>query len=535
MVKKPQLDDFDLEPEPTEDIQLYRTSIRVFGVGGAGNNTIQRLMKKQNSDFETIAINTDAQDLLAVKADHKILIGKNLTSGLGSGGDPQMGERSAEETRDLIISNIEGSDLIFITGGLGGGTGTGAMPVIGNFAREQGALTIAIVTMPFTEEGIIRWENAQIGLEKLRKSVDSVIVMRNDKLFDLYPEMPIVDAFQKCDEILSNALRGLSDLILQKGLINLDFADISMVIRDGPNAVIGLGESSSENRLEEAARKAISHPMMDSDISGAQSALIHILSGNDLTLKDARKVVRSVSQKLDPNARIIWGISLDKNLKQTIRVLVIVSGLKEQEISSFEPVENQNQSPLEESQSTSGLPFQLESVSIPDNGKSIFDIKESILASGSEVSTRLVSKKPMAQASHLFYKIFQEETGSDLKRFDHSIQILREHPENRRALQDSLQSCKLILSSAQMFGFDEIAQLLASIREILICAQSKEIQFSPKILDSITLAMELVADLIENRSDGRGETGYIVDRLRELKEEQFQLHPVTEKNSKKND
>ena len=519
--------DLDLEMETADGIAPYKTTIKVLGVGGAGNNTVQRMMKKQFKDFETVAVNTDAQDLLAVRADRKILIGKTVTAGLGSGGDPQIGERSAEESKDSILTNIERCDLIFLTGGLGGGTGTGAMPVIGTIAREHGALVIAIVTMPFSEEGMIRWENAQIGLEKLKKSADSVIVLHNDKLYSLFPDIPITDAFQKGDEILLNALKGLSDLILQKGLINLDFADISMVIRDGPNAVIGLGESSSENRSEEAARKAMTHPMMDMDITGAQSALIHILSSSDLTLKEARKVVHLISKKLDPSARIIWGVSLDKNLKQTIRVTIIVSGLKEQEIESYQIVEEKNAEGSDGSQDASGLTFGMDSEPHSDRGKSIFDIKESIMASGSEVSTQVVPKKTGTQTSHLFYKIFQEEASSDLKRFDQSVHHLRENPENRRALMDLVQSCKLLLASAQMFGFDEIGQLLSSIQEILLCAQSKEIRLNVKLLDSITLAMELVVDLIENQSDGRGETGYIVDRLRELKEEQFTTYSST--------
>jgi cell division protein FtsZ len=511
------LDDLDFEPEPRQEIEAYKTTIRVLGVGGAGNNTINRLMRKPTGLFETVIVNTDAQDLLAAQADKKILIGKTITAGLGSGGDPQLGERAAEESHEIITSHIKGSDLVFITGGLGGGTGTGAMPVIGRLIRDQGALAIAVVTMPFTEEGMIRWENAQIGLEKLKKSVDSVIVLRNDKLLALYPDIPILQAFHRGDEILLNALKGLSDLIVQKGIINLDFADISMVVRDGPNAVIGFGESSSENRTEEAARKAMTHPLMDMDISGAQSALIHILSGTDLTLKDARKVVHTVAQKLDPSARIIWGLSLDKSLKQTVRVTLVVSGLRELELDSYEKASETRMQPEE----SSGLAFGMEPETVTDSGKSIFDIKESILASGSEISTQVAVKKPIPQTSHLFYKIFNEEAANDLKRFDQSLHRMREHPENRRALLDAIQSCKLLTASSQMFGFDEIGQLLTSIQEILLCIQSKEVQLTSKILDSVTLAMELVVDLIENRTDGRGETGYIVDRLRELKNEQI--------------
>ncbi len=231
---------FDLDK-----IDLYPTTIRVLGVGGAGNNTIDRLYKRGLLNVETVAVNTDAQHLLSVQAHRKILIGKNLTAGLGTGGDPQIGEKAAEESKNTLSTILEGTDLLFLTGGLGGGTGTGAIPVIGKLAREQGTLTMAVVTMPFSEEGIVRWENAKVGLQRIKKAVDTVIVLRNDKLFSLYPDMPLLEAFQKGDEVLIHALTGLSEMVLNRGVINLDFADIRSVLTAGPGAEIGLGESSS--------------------------------------------------------------------------------------------------------------------------------------------------------------------------------------------------------------------------------------------------------------------------------------------------
>ena len=495
--------------ENENKIDVYNTVIKVIGTGGAGNNTLNHLMEKSPEGIETVAVNTDAQDLLETNSTRKILIGRNITGGLGAGGDPEIGERAAEESKEALTTALEGTDMLFLTCGLGGGTGTGSAPVIAQLAKDQGILTVAVVTIPFSEEGIIRWENAQIGLEKLRKSVDTLIVLKNDRLVELFPDSPLEEAFKAGDEILTNALVGLSDLILKRGLINLDFADVNTVMRDGPHAAIGLGESNSENRVEEAIKRALSHPLMEIDISGAQSALIHITVGTKISLKEAHHIIKSVAAKLDPSARIIWGVTIEKKLKDTLRIMLIVSGLKEREIPRTKKAEE-----------TDKKDFQNEEIF--DKSRTIFDIKESILSYGSEVSPTKKPVKPLTQTTMVFYKIFEEEAAGDLKQFDRAIQLLRENPENRRALLDAKQACKLLLASAQMFGFDEIGQLLSSIEEILSCVQSREIQLNLKVIDSITLAMEMVMDLIENRSDGWGETGYIVDRLRELKENQLE-------------
>ncbi len=505
---------------PPERMDVYQTSIRVLGAGGAGNNTIDRLQRLGIRNVDTIALNTDAQQLLETHTQRRILIGKNITAGLGSGGDPQIGERSAEENHAAIRSAIEGADLLFITGGLGGGTATGSIPIIGRVAREQGTLTMAIVTMPFSEEGIVRWENAQIGLEKIRKNVDTVIVLRNDKLYELYPDTTLLEAFRKADEILIHSLIGLSELVQKRGLINLDFADIRSVLTDGPNAVVGLGESRSENRAEEAARRAFSHPMMDSDITGAQSAMVHITGDADLTLKESRQVVQALSHKLDPGAKIIWGVTIDKSVKGTLKVLLIVTGLVEKEDDFPKRLDESDTVPRQsvETEGTALGPLQ----PIRDDGKSIFDIKESIMASGEETTTLTKPRKAVAQSSQIFYTIFEEEAAADLKRFDRAVHLLRETPDSRKALLDALQSCKMLFASAQMFGFDETCQLLGAVQDILQSVHAKEIQMNPRILDSITLAIEMVVDLMENRCDGRGETGYIVDRLRDLRSEQME-------------
>ena len=512
----------DFSDEALEDfaqINAYETVIKVLGVGGAGNNTVNFLMDKDTVGVQKIAVNTDAQNLISTQADKRILIGKRITAGLGAGGDPMIGESSAEESADVLKTVIDDADMVFLTCGLGGGTGTGALPVIGGIAKEKGILTVGIVTMPFSDEGIIRWENAQIGLEKLRKKVDTLIVLENDRLLDLFPDLPLTDAFRAGDDILIRALVGLSALILKKGLINLDFADVSMIMRDGPNAVIGLGESSSEKRGEEAVRRAVSHPMMETNIAGAQSALIHVSGGPNMTLKETRSVIKSVAERLDPSARIIWGATIDKSLKKTLRVMLILSGLKDMDRLHYKGagiIGAQIQPAVEEKeQSTETVPHR-------EEGRTIFDIKDTIMSAGSELTPPKKPQKPMTQTTMIFYKIFEEEATGDLKRLERTIRLLRENPENRRALLDAKQAGKLLHASAQMFGFDEIGELLSAVDKILTCAQSREIRLVPKILDSISLAMEMVVDLVENRSDGRGETGYIVDRLNELKEEQLE-------------
>ena len=505
---------------PGNGIQPYQTKITVLGAGGAGNNTLARLVKSNPKEIHTVAVNTDAQDLMQTRANRKILIGRNLTGGLGAGGDPAIGERAAEETRDVLKATLDGTDLLFLTCGLGGGTGTGSLPFIGEMARNMGILTVAIVTMPFTEEGTIRWENAQLGYEKLKRCVDTLILLRNDKLAELVSDLPMEKAFSKSDEILQNAIIGLGNMVAKNGLINLDFADINMVLKDGPNAVIGLGESNSDNRISESVDRAIHHPMMEKKVKDAQSVLVHVSSGPDMTLKEAREVIRNLNQYLNPSARIIWGVNIERSLRHTIRIILILSGFQE-EYQQEEAVLDESIGEFDTDHDEFGQPHHFPvDEPISQMGRSIFDIKESILASGDTVTTKSAPSKTASKTTMLFYKILEEEAIGDFKRFDRSIQLLRENQNNKRALQEAVQSCKLLKASAQMFGFDEISHLLSGIEEILNCISTKEIHMTPKILDSVTLAMELVVDLIENRSDGRGETGYIVDRLRELKQNQ---------------
>ena len=281
---------------------------------------------------ETIAVNTDAQDLLYTTADKKILIGKELTHGLGAGSDPKIGEEAAKESEHDIKAALEGADMVFITCGLGGGTGTGSAPVVASIAKKLGALTVGVVTMPFAMEGNRRYDNALIGLEKLENIVDTLIVIPNDKLLELAPDLPLLTAFKVADEILTNAVKGIAEMVTKAGLINLDFADIKAVMSGAGVALIGVGESDSENRAVEAVEKAINNPLLDVDVAGANGALINVSGGPDMTLEEARKVVETVSQKLDENAKIIWGAQIYEDLPKVIRTMLIVTGVKSEQI-----------------------------------------------------------------------------------------------------------------------------------------------------------------------------------------------------------
>lgn len=321
-----------MDEELEELLKRHKATIRVVGCGGGGNNTINRVSEVGIVGAETIAINTDAQDLLYTSADKKILIGKEITQGLGAGSIPKIGEDAAKESEGDIKQAIQGSDMVFITCGLGGGTGTGSAPVVAEIAKKMGALTVAIVTLPFTMEGHRRYENAVLGLEKLEQTVDTIIVIPNDKLLELAPDLPLHTAFKVADEILTNAVKGIAELVTKAGLVNLDFADIRAVMGNGGVALIGVGESDSQNRAIEAVEKAIQNPLLDVNIEGASGALINVSGGYDMTLDEARRVVETISTKLDSSARIIWGAQVSEELDGVIRAMLIVTGIRSQDI-----------------------------------------------------------------------------------------------------------------------------------------------------------------------------------------------------------
>jgi len=317
----------DIDDELIGIMKGVKTNIFVVGAGGAGNNTISRLNEMGIEGATTIAVNTDAQDLFYSQSGTKILLGRQTSKGLGAGGEPSVGEECAEESEDEIREELEGADMVFVTCGLGGGTGTGSAPIIAKIAKKLGALTVAVATLPFSAEGIRRRENADQGLEKLYEAADTVIIIPNDKLLEVAPNLPLNKAFMVSDEILGRAVKGITELITKKGLVSLDFADIRSIMSGSGMAMIGMGESDSGDRALESVHEALSSPLLDIDISNATGALVNISGSSDLTLHEAEKIVQVVADKLDPEANIIWGTQIDESLQNTVRTTVVVSGI----------------------------------------------------------------------------------------------------------------------------------------------------------------------------------------------------------------
>lgn len=339
----------EVDKELEELLKKQTTKIKVIGVGGGGNNSLSRMKEVGIRGGELIAVNTDAQDLLYTNTDHKILIGKELTQGLGAGSNPKVGEEAARESESEIRKKIIGSDLVFITCGLGGGTGTGAAPVIAGLAKKQGILTIGIVTLPFTIEGRKRIENAMNGLERMESIVDTLIVIPNDKLLELAPDLPLHTAFKIADEILTNAVKGVTELVTSSGLVNLDFADIKSIMTDGGVSLIGMGESDTGQRAAEAVEKAIENPLLDVDISNATGALINIIGGNDMSLDECKLIVETIGNKLNSNAKLIWGAQISPDMEKSIRVLIIATGVKSSQILGHdETLEGRKHKEIEE-------------------------------------------------------------------------------------------------------------------------------------------------------------------------------------------
>ncbi len=322
----------DTDEELLKILQELKTNIVVIGCGGSGSNTIQRVMEEGIIGADLYAINTDAQHLLNIKVRNKILIGRSRTRGLGAGSVPQIGQDAAQESKAMIEKAVGNADMVFITCGLGGGTGTGAAPVVAEVARDCGALTIAVVTLPFSVEGAIRMENAEAGLERLRDVVDTVIVVPNDKLLEVVPHLPLQAAFKVCDEVLMRAVKGITELITRPGLVNLDFADVRVIMQKSGVAMIGLGEAEGENKALESVQKALRSPLLDVDVSGATSALINVVGGPDMTIAEAESVVNELYTRIDPKARLIWGAMIDPDLEHIIRTMIVVTGVKSPQI-----------------------------------------------------------------------------------------------------------------------------------------------------------------------------------------------------------
>jgi len=319
------------DEELEETLQHSMARIRVVGAGGSGNNTVRRMSEVGILGAELIALNTDAQHLLITPVEKKILIGKELTKGLGAGAMPQVGESAAKESTEDITMVLQDSNLVFITCGMGGGTGTGSAPVIAQIAKELGALTVGVVTLPFSVEGKKRMENALEGLKKLKAEADTVIVIPNDKLLEIVPELPLNAAFKVADEVLTNAVKGITEMITKPGLVNLDFADVRTILSKGGAAMIGLGESTSnsnsETRALEAVEEALNSPLLDIDVSESNKALVNVIGGPDMTLREAELICEAVASKIHNNSHIIWGAMIKDDMpKNSIQAMVLISG-----------------------------------------------------------------------------------------------------------------------------------------------------------------------------------------------------------------
>ncbi len=314
-------------PQIKPEVETF-ARIKVLGVGGSGKNAVNHMINSKVRGVEFIAVNTDAQDLHHSLAKKKIHIGKNLTKGLGTGMNPDLGKRAVEETKEEIQESIKGADMVFITCGLGGGTGTGAAPVVARTAKELDALTVAVVTKPFGFEGQQRMRLAEAGLNELSQAVDALIVIPNDRLLaTIDKDTTAKNAFAMCDDILKQAVEGISDLISMPGMINIDFADIRAVMEGAGGALMGIGRASGEKRAEEAAKLAINSPLLEVSINGAKGVLFSIAGGDDLTMFEIHDAAKMITESVDPNAKIIFGTVRDEKLKKgEIKITVIASG-----------------------------------------------------------------------------------------------------------------------------------------------------------------------------------------------------------------
>ncbi|MFD0715144.1 cell division protein FtsZ [Paenibacillus sp. GCM10027626] len=314
--------EFDFEME-----QLAQ--IKVIGVGGGGSNAVNRMIENGVKGVEFITVNTDAQALHLAHSEQKLQIGDKLTRGLGAGANPEVGKKAAEESREMIMNTLKGADMVFITAGMGGGTGTGAAPIIAEIARECGALTVGVVTRPFTFEGPKRSGQAKHGIEALKDKVDTLIVIPNDRLLEIVDKKtPMLEAFREVDNVLKDAVQGISDLIAVPGLINLDFADVKTIMTERGSALMGIGSATGESRASEAARKAIQSPLLETSIDGARGIIMNITGGTNLSLYEVNEAAEIVIAASDPEVNMIFGASIDENLKEDIKVTVIATGFE---------------------------------------------------------------------------------------------------------------------------------------------------------------------------------------------------------------
>ena len=343
------------EKQAEKDDSFGDPRIVVVGCGGAGNNTVNRLYNIGVDGADTVALNTDKQHLEMIEADTKVLVGKSLTSGLGAGGDPNMGERATEMAQGTVKEVLGEADLVFVTAGMGGGTGTGAAPVVSKIAKEQGAIVVGMVSTPFNIERA-RTVKAEEGLERLRNEADSIIVLDNNRLLDYVPNLPIGKAFSVMDQIIAETVKGISETITQPSLINLDYADMTAVMNQGGVAVMLVGETQDKNKTDEVVKDAMNHPLLDVDYRGASGGLVHITGGPDLTLKEAEGIADNITERLEASANVIWGARIQENYNGKVRVMAIMTGVQSAQVlgpSTQKQAEKSRQSLAEGSGSSS--------------------------------------------------------------------------------------------------------------------------------------------------------------------------------------
>ncbi|MCX9012681.1 MAG: cell division protein FtsZ [Candidatus Methanoperedens sp.] len=315
-----------------DDVEDFGTpKIVVVGCGGGGNNTVNRLYNIGVAGADTIAINTDKIHLDITQADKKILIGKSITRGLGAGGFPEIGKRAAELARGTLEEVLKNANLVFVTAGMGGGTGTGVAPVVAQIAKDQGAIVIGMVTSPFRVERA-RMVKAEEGLDDLRNSADTVIVLDNNRLLDYVPNLPIDQAFSVMDQLISETVKGISETITQPSLINLDYADVRAIMKGGGLAVMLVGEAKGQDKAKEVVRAALNHPLLDVDTNGATGCLLHITGGPDMSLHEAEQIASSLTYELDSHANVIWGARVRKDYESKVRCMAIMTGIKSAQI-----------------------------------------------------------------------------------------------------------------------------------------------------------------------------------------------------------
>ena len=342
--------------DETELDEFGDPRIVVVGCGGAGNNTVNRLYNIGVEGAETIAVNTDKQHLQMIQADTRVLVGKTLTQGLGAGGNPEMGERATEMARGTLKDVLSGADLVFVTAGMGGGTGTGAAPVVARIAADEGAIVVGMVSTPFNVERA-RTVKAEEGLEELRNEADSIIVLDNNRLLDYVPNLPVGKAFSVMDQLIAETVKGIAETITQPSLINLDYADMTSIMDQGGVAVMLVGETQDTNKTEEVVKDAMSHPLLDVDYQGASGGLVHITGGPDLTLKEAEEIAERITDRLDPSANVIWGSRIREEYKGKVRVMAIMTGVQSAQVLGPDAQQQADRSraALDDGESLSGV------------------------------------------------------------------------------------------------------------------------------------------------------------------------------------